>query len=103
MAFHEQVRSGDTAIVGQRELDGFVERPSSVAAAHTERVRAAECAEIVALDVFNRPDRQPVTMSMVQAPGRRTTSASAVVPKTVTVTYSLRDHRPRRHLHPHLR
>jgi hypothetical protein len=82
MAFHEQVRSGDTATVGQRELDGFVERPSSVAAAHTERVRAAECAEIVALDVFNRPDRQPVTMSMVQAPGRRTTSASAVVPET---------------------
>ena len=29
-------------------------------------MRTAECAEIVALDVFNRPDRQPVTMSMVQ-------------------------------------
>ena len=31
MAFHEQVRFGDTAIVGQRELDGFVERPSAIA------------------------------------------------------------------------
>ena len=31
MAFHEQVRFGDTAIVGQRELEGFVERASAVA------------------------------------------------------------------------
>jgi hypothetical protein len=31
MAFHEQVRFGDTAIVGKRELDGFVERASAVA------------------------------------------------------------------------
>lgn len=31
MAFHQQVRFGDTAIVGQRELDGFVERASAVA------------------------------------------------------------------------
>ena len=31
MAFHEQVRFGDTAIVGQRELDSFVERSSAVA------------------------------------------------------------------------
>ena len=31
MAFHEQVRFGDTAIVGQRELDGIVERASAVA------------------------------------------------------------------------
>ena len=37
-----------------------------VGSAHTERVRAVECAEIVALDVFNRADGQPVTMSMVQ-------------------------------------
>ena len=31
MAFHEQVRFGDTAIGGQRELAGFVERASAVA------------------------------------------------------------------------
>jgi hypothetical protein len=31
MAFHEQVRLGDTATVGQRELEGFVERASAVA------------------------------------------------------------------------
>jgi hypothetical protein len=29
--FHEQVRFGDSAIVGQRELEGFVERASAVA------------------------------------------------------------------------
>jgi hypothetical protein len=28
-------------------------------------VRAVECAEILALDVFNRADGRPVTMSMV--------------------------------------
>ena len=31
------------------------------------------------------------------------TNASIATPKTVKVTYWLRDHRPRRHLHPHLR
>ena len=31
MAFHEQVRFGDTAMVAERKLDGFVERASAVA------------------------------------------------------------------------
>ena len=45
----------------------------------------------VALDVFNRADRQPVTMSIGAAPERRTTSASAVVPEKPGLHYAVLD------------
>ena len=59
-------------------------------------VRAVECAEIVALDVFHRADGQPVTTNMVQRPARRTRSASAVLPETGAALRRARRERRRR-------